>query len=282
MTSKEHDEKLAVRIITDYLKEEKNIQIKNTRHLTKDGEDPPDFYFEIGDRKIGCEVRHFSLVDQSEREKGINLAHESGVIRKIVEEVQRSLHEKGIPPLAWSMGFITSPTEAPKHAEKIVNIIAMMHNESITDSEEYKRNDCDIYYELFIENNLEHIAIIYIDPPDGANIDEKYSYGYNRPMSPYKTIKVEEMQAVITKKDKDIPKYEECCDQKWLIITNWEKIDHFILRGGAKETQYKCNFDDVLYIEWRGIEPKPRKQKRTGSLTDTFAVYELKVESGQD
>ena len=278
MTNTEHDEKLAFSIITDYLKEEKNIQIKKARHLTQDGEDPPDYYFEIGSHKIGCEVTHFSLVDQSEREKGVNLAHESGVIRKIVEGVQRSLHEKGIPPLAWSMGFITSPTEAPKHAEKIVNIITMMHNESITDSEEYKRNDCDIYYELFIENNLEHIAIIYIDPPDGANIDEKYSYGYNRPMIPYKTIKAEEMKDVIADKDEDIPDYKEHCDQKWLIITNWEKIDRFILRGRAKETQYKCNFDKVLYIQASWIEPKPHKQKWTGSLTDTFTVYELKAE----
>ena len=35
MTKTEHDEQLAVRITTDYLKEEKNLQIKNVRHLTK-------------------------------------------------------------------------------------------------------------------------------------------------------------------------------------------------------------------------------------------------------
>ena len=37
MTKTEHDEQLAVRIITDYLKEEKNIEIKNVRHLTRAG-----------------------------------------------------------------------------------------------------------------------------------------------------------------------------------------------------------------------------------------------------
>ena len=169
----------------------------------------------------------------------------------------------------------------------------MMHNESITDSEEYKRNDCDIYYDLFLGNNIDdYIAIIYIDPPEGANIDEKYLYGGgNRSRFP-KTIKVEEMQAVITCKDKDIPNYKdipnckERYDQKWLIITNYEFIDSFILKDAAEDLraqvyfwiddfQYKCNFDNVLYIEWRGIEPKPRKQKRTGTLTDQFAVYEL-------
>ena len=94
-------------------------------------------------------------------------------------------------------------------------------------------------------------------------------------MRPHKTIKAEEMQAVIT--DKDIPDYKEHYDQKWLIITNWEKIDRFILRGTAKETQYKCNFDKVLYIQASWIEPKPRKQKRIGSLTDAFTVSELKI-----
>ena len=135
MTKKEYAEKLAVKIITDYLKEEKNIQIKNARSLTQEAKDPPDYYFEIGDHKIGCEVRHFDLVNQPAKEKGNNLEKEADIIDKIAKGVQRSLHEKGIPPLAWSMHFITSPTEAPKHAKKMVNIITMMHNESITDSE---------------------------------------------------------------------------------------------------------------------------------------------------
>ena len=52
-------------------------------------------------------------------------------------------------------------------------------------------------------------------------------------------------------------------------------------KGTAKETQYKCNFDKVLYIQMSWIEPKTRKQKQTGSLTDTFAVYELKAELGR-
>ena len=276
MIYKENEEKYAVKIITDYLKEEKNIQIKKVRHLTKGEGQPPDCYFEIGDHKIGCEVRHFDL-----GKKGINLAEETGKTGKIVKRVQRDLHKKGIPPLCWRMGFEGQPKETKKSAKTIVNIITMMHNESITDSEEYKRNDCDIYYDLFLGNNIDYIAIIYIDPPEGANIDEKYLYGGgNRSRFP-KTIKVEEMQAVITCKDKDIPNYKdipnckERYDQNWLIITNYEFIDFFILKDAAEEAQYKCNFDNVLYIEWRGIEPKPRKQKRTGTLTDEFAVYEL-------
>lgn len=275
MIYKENEEKCAVKIITDYLKEEKNIQIKKARHLTLEEGQPPDYYFEIGDRKIGCEVTHFDLKEKD------NLAKETDRIDKIVKRVQRDLHKKGIPPLCWRMGFTTSPTEVRKNAENIVNAITMMHNESITDSEEYKRNDCDIYYDLFLGNNIDYIAITYIDPLEGANIDEKYLYGGgNRSRFP-KTIKVEEMQAVITCKDKDIPNYKdipnckERYDQNWLIITNYEFIDFFILKDAAEEAQYKCNFDNVLYIEWRGIEPKPRKQKRTGTLTDEFAVYEL-------
>ena len=70
------------------------------------------------------------------------------------------------------------PTKAPKHAEKIVNIITIMHNESITDSQEYERNDCDKYYELFIENDISSIDIVYY--PDRANIDEKYTFRTSR------------------------------------------------------------------------------------------------------
>ena len=70
MTNTEYDEKLAVSIITDYLKEEKNLQIKNVRHLTK-GEDPPDFYFDIGNHKIGCEVRHLTPLTSQNGKKVI-------------------------------------------------------------------------------------------------------------------------------------------------------------------------------------------------------------------
>ena len=281
MTNTEHDEKLAVRIITDYLKEEKNIQIKKARHLTQEKEDPPDYYFEIGDHKIGCEVRHFDLVDELSKEKGINLAKEADIIDKIIKGIQQSLQETGIPPFFWTMGFITQPTEVSQNVEKIVNIITTMHKESITQSQIYEQNNPDKYYRLFIENDMSWIDILYTEPLDRVNIDEKYHCGiHTMSTRPYKTIKAEEMQAVITKKDKDIPNYKECYDQKWLIITNWETIDHFILKDAAKETQYKCNFDKVLYIQISWIEQKPRKQKRTGSLTDTSTVYELKAESG--
>ena len=269
MTKKERDEKLTVEIITDHLKEEKNLQIKNVRHLNRDGDDPPDFYFEIGDRKIACEVRHFDLIDQPKWEKGNNLASESAIIDEIAKRIKQSLHEKGIPPLDWSMAFMKPPTKAPKHAKKIINIITIMHNESITDSQEYERNDCDKYYELFIENDISSIDIFYY--PDRANIDEKYTFRTSG-AGFCKTIKAEEMQAVIDKKDKDIPNYKEDCDQKWLIITDYGTIGYFILQGAAKETRYKHNFDKVWCIELGTTG----RQKRTGSLAGDFTIYELK------
>ena len=177
MTNKEHDEQLAFSIITDYLKEEKNIQIKNDRHLTQ-GDDPPDYYFEIRNDKIGCEVRHFSLVDRPKWEKGKNLKNESKIKYNIMKRVQRRLDEKGIPPLVFSVGFVAPPKEALQHTEQVAILIAMMHNESIADSNEYKRNDPDKYYELFIEHNINAISFCYIDAPDSANIDEKYPYTY--------------------------------------------------------------------------------------------------------
>ena len=282
---KEKEEESAVKIIADYLKEEKNIQIKKDRKLTKKEGEPPDCYFEIGDHKIGCEVTHFELIDGGAKKKGINAAKESDIIHdKIPKRVKRGLHEKGIPPLVFSPGFVDPPQEAPQHAETIVNLITMMHNESIADSEEYKRNDDDKYYDCFFDKNIERISFCYRDAPDSADIDEKYIYGGGIPPRCPKTIKVEEMQAVITCKNKDIPNWkkipnsEECYDQKWLIIANHEFTGTFILKEAAEETEYTCNFDKVFYIEWRGIEPKPRKQKRTGLLTDKYAVYELKTE----
>ena len=217
-----------------------------------------------------------------QKKKGVNLKWETDIIDKIRKGIQQSLQEKGIPPLVHSMNFfITKPIDISKNVEKIVNIITIMHNESITDSQEYERNDCDKYYELFIENDISsieilYIEILYIDPPDGANINEKYPSMYNISTRPYKTIKAEEMQAIITCKDKDIPNYKEHCDQKWLIITNYETIGCFTLQGVAKETQYKCNFDKILYIQMSYINPKIRKQKGIGPLTDLFAVCELK------
>ena len=44
---KENEEEYAVKIIGDYLKEEKNTQIKKDRKLTKKEGEPPDCYFEI-------------------------------------------------------------------------------------------------------------------------------------------------------------------------------------------------------------------------------------------
>ena len=274
MTKTERDEKHAIDITADYLKEEKNIEIKKKRHLTKDGEDPPDYYFEIGDDKIGCEITNFDPVDQPVWKKGKNLLSESNIKYRIAKGVQRGLNEKGIPPLGFSMHFGTPPQKAPQHTEQVAILIAMMHNESIADSNEYKRNDPDKYYELFIEHNIDDISFYYIDAPDSANINEKYLYMYSGGGGFSKPIKVEEMEAVI--KDKDIPNYEEHCDQKWLIITDYANIGYFTLKGAAKEAQYTCNFDKVLYIQLGS-----RKQKLTGSLTDTFTVYELKVASGQ-
>ena len=269
MTKTERDENHAIDITADYLKEEKNIEIKKKRHLTREKADPPDYYFEIGDDKIGCEITNFDPVDQPVWKKGKNLLGESNIKYIIAKGVQRGLNEKGIPPLSWWMDFVKPPKESPKHAEKIVNIITMMHNESITDSNEYKRNDPDKYYELFIENNISSIDIFYY--PDRANIDEKYTFRYGG-AGFLKIIEVEEMQAVITCKDKDIPTYKEHYDQKWLIITDYANIGYFTLKGAAKEAQYTCNFDKVLYIQIGS-----RKQKWTGSLTDTYTVYELKT-----
>ena len=105
MTNKEYDEELAIRMITDHLKEEKNIEIKNDRKLPPEEGEPPDYYFEIGEDKIGCEVRHFDLVDQPKWEKSNNLASESAIIDEIAKRIKQSLHEKGIPPLigVWAL-----------------------------------------------------------------------------------------------------------------------------------------------------------------------------------
>ena len=272
MTKTERDEKHAIDITAAYLKEEKDIQIKQKRHLTKKEGQPPDYYFEIGDDKIGCEITNFDPIDQPVWKKGKNLLSESNIKYIIAKGVQRGLNEKGIPPLVWSVGFVTPPAKPSKNAEKIVDIITMMHNESIADSNEYKRNDPDKYYRLFIQNNISRIDILYIRPPDGANIDEKYHFqdgnaGFLKPIT------VEEMQDVITCKDKDIRNWKGCYDQKWLIITDYANIGFFTLKGAAKEAQYTCNFDKILYIQIGN-----RKQKWTGSLTDTYTVYELKAE----
>ena len=278
MTNKEYEEELAVRIITDYLKEEKNIEIKNVRHLTQAGEDPPDFYFEIGCDKIGCEVTHFDLIDELSKEEGNNLAKEAAIRHEIIEEIKQSLQETEIPPFIWTMNFsITQPIDISKNAEKIVNAITTMHKDSIKRSEIYRRKNPEKYYRLFIQNDISSIQILYTDSLDGVNIDEKYHCGgWNIPTRPYKTIKAEEMQDVITCKDNKIPNYKEHCDQKWLIITNYETIDSFALQGAAKETRYKHNFDKILYIQMSWIEPKISKQKGIGPLTALYAVCELK------
>ena len=273
MTHTEHEEKLAVRIITDHF----NLQTRNNRSLTQIKEDPPDYDFEIGDHKIGCEVVHFHVIDQPAKEKGKNLANEGAIKHNIVKGIQRSLQEKGIPPLAFGFYFITQPTEVPKNVEKIVNIITIMHKKSITQSQIYEWNNPEEHYRLFKETNISSIQIVYLTSPDSANIDEKYPFMYSNSTGPTETIKVEDMQAVITGKDRDIPKYKEHYDQKWLIIINYETIGYFTLKGTAKETQYKCNFDRVLYIQMSWIEPDTRKKKGAGSLTDTFTVYELKT-----
>ena len=273
MTHTEYEEELAVRIISDHL----NLQTRNNRSLTKIKEDPPDYDFEIGDHKIGCEVVHFHLINQPATEKGKNLANEGAIRRNIVKGIQRSLQEKGIPPLAFSFNFITQPSEVPINVEKIVNIITIMHKKSVTQSQIYERNNPEEHYRLFDETNISSIEILYLTSLNPENTDERYPYIYNYPGGPTEAIKAEDMQAVITSKDRDIPKYKEHYDQKWLIITNYETIGYFTLNGAAKETQFKCNFDKVLYIQMSWIEPNTRKQKREGSLTDTYTVYELKT-----
>ena len=279
MTKKEHYEQLAVSIITESLKEEKNIQINKVRQNKKD---PPDFYFEIGNDKIGCEVRNFTLIDESAKETDFNLEYEEAVKDEVIEKVKQILlQETDMPRFIWNPDFCVTPsTDTLKLAEKIVNAITTMRKESITRSEIYKRQNPEKYYRLFIEHGISRIEILYTEQLDGVNIDEKYHCGArNISTRPYKTIEAEKMQAVIDTKNKDIPKYKDNCDQTWLIITNYETIDFFILQGAAKEHEYKCNFDKVLYIQPRHIDPKISKQKGIGPLTSLYAVCELKTES---
>ena len=148
----------------------------------------------------------------------------------------------------------------------LVNLIVMTHTESIARISSYYRS-----------KNLIDITFAYSDVPDGANIDEKYKCLYHESIRPGKPIKVEEMQKVITCKNKDIPRYKKHCDQKWLIITNRANMDFFRLEGTAKEAEYKCDFDRVFYTQRSWIDPTTRKKEETGSLTDRYTVYELKV-----
>ena len=93
--------------------------------------------------------------------------------------------------------------ERTKYVETIVDLATMMHNESITDSLEYVRNNCEKYYDCFLGKNIDHISFLYRDQLGLANTDEQgpcLLYGIS--MRPYKTIKVKEMQGVIDNKDK--------------------------------------------------------------------------------
>ena len=251
MEEKECQEKLAFCQITEHLKEKEKIKIEKKRHRTN-GEDPPDFDFEIGSDKIGGEVVHFDLVD--EKRKGDNLASQAGRKGNIVKRIQQSLQETEIPPFIWLMGFIQPPREVPQHVENVVNAITTMYKDSIKDSKTYEQTDFYKYGRLFIQKNIEYINILWTDLLYKVNIDEKYHYGGGvMPTPTLKTIEPVEMQAVITGKDKDIPRWKVCCDRKWLLILNVEFTGFFTLTDEVKETRYTHNFDRVWCIEQGAI-----------------------------
>ena len=253
MEEKTYQEKLAFCQITEHLKEKEKIKIEKKRHRTN-GEDPPDFDFEIGSDKIGCEVVRFHLVNVED--KSNTLEQETAIRGKIEKEIERRLDEKGIPPLTYYPDFcIDRRIGNKKNAETIANAIAAMHKETITDSREFELKNPKQFHRLFIKTEMANLEICYMDPLVEAAIGQEYWWGTPDvvPLRFRQTIEPGEMQDVIDKKNKPIPCWKVCCDRKWLIITNYETTGSFTLTDEVKETRYTHNFDRVWCIEQGAI-----------------------------
>ena len=247
--TKEESEELAVRIITDYLKEEKNLQIKNDRHLTK-GEDPPDYYFEIGDHRIGCEVTRFSTQgNQFEANSLIDIALEQG---------RKEFRDSGGPALYVSVHFSRKPEtkrQAKDIGKHLAHVVQIMLEHKVKDSRVYSY---EFLFTLFSEHELLYNVsnIYFVDSVDGE--DELWK----TPRAGWVvSVSAEEVQKIIEGKEEELSDYRKNYNSVWLVVHNCLEAGFYEIADEAKQFSYKHGFDRIFWI-------------------DSFKVYELRRGSG--
>ena len=242
--AKEESEELAVRIITDHL----NIEIKNVSPLTQ-GEDPPDYYFEIGDHKIGCEVIRFSAEgDQFKANGNINIALEQG---------RKDFRDSGGPALYARFFFDRAAPEKKCQArglgKKLARIVQIMCDKKIIEIDA----GCDDNDILFDEHGLlDYVSTIRVDP-----VDEEGECWTNVGAGWAASVSAEEVQKIIEGKEKKLSDRRKNYNSVWLVIHNCFEAGFYKIADEAKQFSYKHVFDRIFWI-------------------DDLKVYELRRGSG--
>ena len=236
MMTKAESEEYAFRRITDYLKEEKNIQIKNARHLKEEKEEqPPDYYFEIGACKIGCEVRRFSVQgDQFNKHGDIETALEQG---------RREFRDSGGPAL-WARFHFGPATPEGKHQAKSIGkeLARIVHIMCDNNMVEIEGVDHDV---LFDEHGLSgYVSTISIYP-----VDEKCDDWRDVRAEFGVSASVEAVRKIIEAKEKKLSDRRKHYDSVWLLIHNDLDAGFYKITDKVKQFSYKCSFERIFWIE---------------------------------
>lgn len=246
--TKIESEELAFRMITDYLKKEKNIHIKKTRHLTKEKKDPPDYYFEIGDRTIGCEIERFSA-------EGDNFERNS-LIDRALEQGKKEFRDSGGPALHASFHFDYAPEtkrQADSIGKKLARIVQIMCDKKIIEIDAV----CDDNDILFDEHGLlDYVSIISI-----YSVDEECQLWTNPSAEWESSVSAETVQNIIDGKKEQLSDCRKNYNSVWLVIHSCLEAGYYTIADKAKQFIYKHGWDRIFWI-------------------DDFKVYELRRGSG--
>ena len=236
MMTKEESEECAFGRITDYLKEEENIEIKKDRKLTrKEGGEPPDYYFEVEDRKIGCEVTRCSVQgDQFKKHGDIEIALKQG---------RKEFRDRGGPAL-WARFHFGPAAPEGKHqarsvGKKLARIVRIMCDKNMVEIDAVDHDS------LFDEHGLlGYVSTISVSPVDEEC--ELWTYvGAGWAVS----VSAKQVEKIIECKEEKLSDRRKNYDGVWLLIHNDLDAGYYKIADEAKQFSYKHNFERIFWIE---------------------------------
>ena len=236
MMTKEESEEYAFGRITDYLKEEENIEIKKDRKLTrKEGGEPPDYYFEIGDHKIGCEVIRFSAQgDQFKANGNINIALEQG---------RKEFRDSGGPALYARFFFDRAAPEGKHQArsvgKKLARIVRIMCDKNMV--------EIDVGHDepLFDKHGL----LNYVSTIRVNRLGEEGELWTSVGAEWAASVSAEEVEKIIECKEEKLSDRRKNYDSVWLLIHNDSDAGYYKIADKAKQFSYKHSFERIFWIE---------------------------------
>ena len=236
-------EKFAFRRMADHLKAEEGIHITNEEHIAEKNDDSIDYSFEIGDRKIGCEIKRLSPPD--------NQFEKYASIDKALEQGKKEFRDSGGPALFARFHFGPAAPEntgqAKSVGKKLARIVRAMWDKNML---EISGEDHDMLFEEHgLEGYVSHISICPV-----GECEPEWIYF---PTEWEKSVPTKKVEKIIDCAEKKVSGRRKDYGSVWFLIHNDLCAGFYEPTEEAKQSSYKHSFERIFVV-------------------DDFKVYELR------